>query len=66
MRHSERDYSSSRVLEFLSPGVPGSSAVFLLSAVLGLKLLDKSAFSPNVPPPFAIGVLPGRGKPNYV
>ena len=57
----------SRLLESLSPRVPfASSAVCLLSAVLSLKLLDKSVFSPNVPPPCAIGVLPGRGKPNYV
>ena len=31
-----------------------------------IKPLDKVTFSPHVPPPCAIGVLPGRGKPNYV
>ena len=30
------------------------------------KQLDKQTFSPHLPPPFAIGVLPGRGKPTYV
>jgi hypothetical protein len=34
--------------------------------ISNIKLLDKSAFYPHVPPPCAIGVLPGRGKLNYV
>src|SRR5271166_3308263 len=56
-----RRQAPSRLLESLA-----SSAVCLLSSVFRLKLLDKSAFSPNVLPPCAIGVSPGRGKPNYV
>jgi DNA-directed RNA polymerase subunit omega len=33
------------------------------NSLCSLKQLDKSTFSPHFPPPCAIGVLPGQGKP---
>jgi hypothetical protein len=50
----------------MSKGARWAEIVIVLIPVSNLKPLDKQVFPPHLPPPLALGVLPGRGKPTYV